>query len=161
MISDLAPGELLFQRMGRLWRHPRDRRPNAEPEFCRIDRKLHSGTTVKEVLTLAGGSGKVYAPFLLFRAEEVWRKRSCVMLPDDLRPLIEENFRPPEETAVLARELYDRMEAEAKTMINRAGVASQLDLITSVSAQASDDEDAPTRLADSPAAEPVAAEEYF
>ena len=150
MISDLAPGELLFQRMGRLWRHPRDRRPNAEAEFCRIDRKLHSGTTVKEVLTLAGGSGKVYAPFLLFRAEEVWRKRSCVMLPDDLRPLIEENFRPPEETAVLARELYDRMEAEAKTMINRAGVASQLDLITSVSAQASDDEDAPTRLADSP-----------
>ena len=40
----------------------------------------------------------------------------------------------------IAAKDHDRMEAEAKTMINRAGVASQLDLISSVSAQASDDE---------------------
>ena len=150
MISDVAPADLLFQRMGRLWRHRRECRPNAAPEFCRIDRNLHSGTTVEEILRLAGGSGKVYSPFLLFRAEEVWRKLSRVTLPDDLRPLIEANFRSPEEAAGLERELYDRMEDEAKTMIGKANMASQLDLISAVSAQASDDEDAPTRLADTP-----------
>lgn len=150
MISETAPGDLLFQRLGRLWRHERVSRPNGEPEFCRIDRNLGSGASVKEVLLLAGGSGRVYPPFLLFRTEEIWRKLSCLTLPDDMRRLLEENFRPPTGTNRVESELYERMKQEAETQINRAQTASQLNLVACSSASASDGEDAPTRLADCP-----------
>ena len=148
MLSEPAPTELLFQRMGRLWRHRREQRPNPEPEFCRIDRDLQAGTTVEEVLQRAGGSGKIYPPFLLYRTEEVWRERTRVTLPDDLRPLIEANFLPPSESNPLEGELYRRMRSEAEKMINQASMATQPDLLSSASAQTSDDEDAPTRLTD-------------
>ncbi len=150
MISDTAPGELLFQRMGRLWRHCRPSRPLAEPEFWRMDRDLTSASSAEEVLGRAGGSGRVYSPFLLLRAEAVWRKCSRLTLPDDMRPMIEENFRPPEQTEGLERELYDQMKNESESRIRQACTASQLDLISSASAQASDEEDAPTRLSDCP-----------
>ena len=64
--------------------------------------------------------------------------------------MIEENFRPPEQTEGLERELYDRMKNESESRIRQACTASQLDLISSASAQASDEEDAPTRLSDCP-----------
>ena len=150
MISETAPGDLLFQRLGRLWRHERTSRPNGEPEFCRIDRNLGSGASVKEVLLLAGGSGRVYPPFLLFRAEEIWRKLSRLTLPDDMRRLLEENFRPPTGENRVESELYEQMKREAETQINRAQTASQLNLVACSSASASDGEDAPTRLADCP-----------
>lgn len=150
MISETVPGDLLFQRMGRLWRHDRKKRPNAEPEFCWIDRNLRSASTVKEVLQRAGGSGKVYPPFLLFRAEAIWSGLQRLTLPDDMQPLIEENFRPPEDGAGVERELYVRMKQEAEEKINQARTASQLSLISCSSASDSDGEDAPTRLSDCP-----------
>lgn len=150
MISETAPGDLLFQRLGRLWRHERTSRPNDEPEFCRIDRNLGSGASMKEVLFLAGGSGRVYPPFLLFRAEEIWRKLSRLTLPDDMRRLLEENYRSPTGENRVESELYEQMKLEAETQINRAQTASQLNLVACSSASASDGEDAPTRLGDCP-----------
>ena len=150
MISETAPGELLFQRMGRLWRHRRDVRPNAEPEFCRIDWDLCSASSADEVLRRAGGSGKVYPPFLLLRAEKIWRKYESLDLPEDMRALMEENFRPPDSSERIECELYGRMMDEAEAEIRKARTASQLDLISSATAQTGDDEDAPTRLADCP-----------
>lgn len=151
IISDIAPSDLLFQRMGRLWRHERAGRPNAEPEFCRIHRDLCSAPTAEEVLQRAAGGGRVYPPFLLFRAEAVWREITHVMLPGEMRSILEENFQLSPGAGAVERQLYEQMKSDAQTQINKAGVAAQLDLLTSVSAAASDrDEDAPTRLSDCP-----------
>lgn len=90
LITDLAPTDLLLQRIGRLHRHARLRPPGYEVARCLI---LHPSVdwetdkaTVKKSL---GASGYIYPPFRLFQAQRTWLGRSSLRLPTEIREVLE------------------------------------------------------------------------
>jgi CRISPR-associated endonuclease/helicase Cas3 len=87
MFSELAPIDLVLQRIGRLWRHEHRIRPVAEP--------------VLHLLTPAAGSfvfgtaELMYARLHLLRTLGVLSTRATLRLPYDFRPLIESVYGEP------------------------------------------------------------------
>ena len=82
LITDLAPTDMLLQRMGRLWRHLREGRTG--PANCLIvGNCLSSAGGLVELKELIGSSGYVYAPYVLWRSYTIWKNRPDVGLPDD------------------------------------------------------------------------------
>ena len=100
LITDLAPTDMIFQRMGRLWRHDDRPRPSAtQPETWIIppseawdDLRTAEAKKLKQAL---GKSAYVYAPYVLLRSYEQWRQRESVELPDDIRRILEATYSPP------------------------------------------------------------------
>jgi len=85
LITDLAPTDMLLQRLGRLWRHDRPARPCPHPEFWiqmpnSDDASLRSAST-KETREALGKSARVYAPYILVRSLQQWRGRPVRILP--------------------------------------------------------------------------------
>jgi CRISPR-associated endonuclease/helicase Cas3 len=96
LITDLAPTDMLLQRLGRLWRHERGPRPCSAPEVWvqepeLDDRALHDAD-VKKLREAFGKSARVYAPYVLLRSLQQWRNRSTLTLPDEIRPILESTY---------------------------------------------------------------------
>lgn len=95
MLSELAPADMLLQRLGRLWRHERPERPIAEPELAVVcaamppDDLSALPTKTKELESVFGRGVWVYAPYVLLRTFEELRKRESIAVPDDIRGLLE------------------------------------------------------------------------
>lgn len=105
MVSELAPTDMLLQRMGRLWRHPRENRPVTQPELWLVDEN-HSLDQMKEMTATRiveslgskakfGEKGGVYSAYVLLRSLDVWQLRSgqLVRLPDDIREMLNATYR--------------------------------------------------------------------
>jgi hypothetical protein len=93
IISDLAPMDLLMQRLGRLHRHARDDRPEhlAEPRF------LITGVDWStEPPTPDRGSSRVYGQHKLLRAANVltsrWQRSPTMTRPTDIAPMVQEAY---------------------------------------------------------------------
>jgi CRISPR-associated endonuclease/helicase Cas3 len=96
MISELAPTDMLLQRMGRLWRHSRPDRACCTPAFIVVARDPASVTTGAEAVEILGRENSlVYAPYVFLRTHAVWRSLSSVCRPRDIRPLIEATYADP------------------------------------------------------------------
>lgn len=97
MVSELAPTDMLLQRMGRLWRHKRTKRSCEHPEFCIVAEKYQftefKKATADKIKKMFEAKAKVYAPYLLLRSFELWNDKKSVNLPDDIRDLIEETYK--------------------------------------------------------------------
>lgn len=100
LISELAPTDMLLQRLGRLWRHERERRPTDSARLCILEeeKSLEELCLMEpEAITKAlGGKAFVYAPFVLLRSLELWRQLStkpgAVSIPSQIRELIEATY---------------------------------------------------------------------
>ena len=94
MLSELAPADMLLQRLGRLWRHERPEHPVAEPELAVVcaamppDDLSALPTKAKELEPVFGRGVWVYAPYVLLRTFEELRKRESIAVPDDIRGLL-------------------------------------------------------------------------
>ncbi|MFA6631153.1 MAG: CRISPR-associated helicase Cas3' [Kiritimatiellia bacterium] len=100
MITELAPSDMLLQRMGRLWRHPRDNRPCPAPGLIIISQDLASCASAEQTLEALGKENAcVYAPYVLMRTFEVWKTHSGITLPHDIRTLIEDTYVEREEAS--------------------------------------------------------------
>ena len=83
LITEMAPLDLVLQRVGRLHRHDRTDRPTGP------------SATVHILLPAAGGrpdfgpSEHVYSRFILLRSLLALQGRGSIQIPDDVRPLIE------------------------------------------------------------------------
>lgn len=116
MVSELAPTDMLLQRMGRLWRHNRTRRPCEQPEFCIIAEKYQftefKKATVDKIKKMFEAKSKVYAPYLLLRSFELWNDKKSINLPDDIRDLIEETYKERNSEPKGWQKLYEEIEGE-------------------------------------------------
>ena len=124
LITDPAPTDMLLQRVGRLWRHERQRPDGAQ---CRVwiaaldlDARALRDADVPELKAAFGKSAKVYAPYVLVRTLDLWRERRSLELPDDIRPLIEATYAGlPDEPAAWC-ELRKILEAQKERMSHQA-----------------------------------------
>jgi len=102
LITELAPTDMLLQRLGRLWRHSRENRPVESPRICIIeeDASLEELRSMEpsSIVKVLGKKAKVYAPFVLLRTLERWKAAmGNVSIPGQIRPMIEETYLDREE----------------------------------------------------------------
>lgn len=92
IVTDLAPADMLLQRMGRLWRHDRPDRRAAEPEFWINAPDLAPDSSARDLTAAFGKSARVYAPYVLLRTAEVFAGRTSLVLPDEIRGVLEATY---------------------------------------------------------------------
>lgn len=132
MITELAPTDMLLQRMGRLWRHQRDKRPVTAPE-CWILREAYSPDEMKGMSEMAikkafSAKANVYDPYVLLRSLLLWSEWSnkTITLPGKIRFLLEKTYNdlenePPSWLALRSKiegtRYAERMQAEMNTLM--------------------------------------------
>lgn len=127
LITDLAPMDLLLQRMGRLHRHQITKRPiNLQTPKVYI---LHCSD-----YNFDKGSAYIYSPFILFRTEyflkQHLQEKSTINLPNDISPLVQSVYSDTElnlrDEAEKLRDSYrtykDRHELKEKNKENKAKI---------------------------------------
>lgn len=85
IFSDMAPIDLLIQRMGRLWRHNWKNRPFEHPCFTIM-------MNMNDQKPDFSSYSKVYAPYILLRSYLVLKEKNVLYIPRDVQPLIEEVY---------------------------------------------------------------------
>ncbi len=127
IVSDLAPTDMLLQRVGRLWRHERPHRKAPAPDFWIRLPDLPSASDTRELTKALGRSARVYAPYVLLRTMEVWRAMSKLCLPADIRPLLEATYADPAADEPEAwRELHSELEKDKATLVANAEAATRV-----------------------------------
>ena len=125
IVTDLAPTDMMLQRLGRLWRHPRHLRPADQPEFWVRLPDLSGATTDTQLKTALGRSARVYAPYVLLRTHQVWATRSEIQIPSEIRPLLEATYCDPEAGEPGPwQELHAELEAEKRGLEANANAAT-------------------------------------
>ena len=98
LITELAPTDMLLQRIGRLWRHPRGERPAKRTE-CWIIKETATldelrAKNKKDIRKSLGAKAWVYAPYVLLRSLEVWSSRDerSITIPTEIRSLLKDTY---------------------------------------------------------------------
>ncbi|MEB2361603.1 MAG: CRISPR-associated helicase Cas3' [Bryobacteraceae bacterium] len=129
LLTDLAPADMLLQRLGRLWRHDRRSRPSAGPEVWiqmpQADDAFLRVAGREELRAVLGKSARTYAPYVLLRSLEQWRNRARITLPGDIREILEAAYAEPSGNEPAAwRELREELERHKEKMAQSARSAT-------------------------------------
>ncbi len=93
LITELAPMDMILQRMGRQWRHPRPDRPCTMPETVIVSGDPEGATDAEGIIDALGRSNcYVYMPYVLWRTRRVLMGRDTIRLPGDIRDLLEATY---------------------------------------------------------------------
>lgn len=96
LISEIAPTDMIIQRVGRLWRHERRNRVVSEPRLFLLneDASIEKFKTLSalEIKKVMGKKSKVYDPYILLRTLLLWSSKESVALPVQVRELIENTY---------------------------------------------------------------------
>src|SRR5208337_4288979 len=160
LLTDLAPTDMLLQRLGRLWRHERSRRPCSQPEVWiqmpHSDDTFLRDASAKELRQALGKSAWVYAPYVLLRSLQQWRGRTTIRLPDDIRAILEATYADPAHGEPPAwQELHEQLEKQKEKMERQALSATSIWAIPALP----DEEGVQTRLSTCPTAQLLLANE--
>ncbi len=114
LVTRFCPTDMLLQRLGRLWRHDDSHRPDtAKREAWFLVPELEAA--IEDVSQQFGISAKVYSPYVLCHCLQVWHSRESVVLPNDIRSLIEATYCPQEEMGKM-REYQQQLERTRETL---------------------------------------------
>ncbi len=151
LVTDLAPIDLILQRLGRLHRHHERPRPQGfKNPRCVVLMPVVDWNTDETTLKAAlGPSAFVYPPFSLFQAERVLLALTdrTITLPEDIRLLVEEASRLPDLLPSGAAAFRDALEKLTTKMLNTAELSDVFHSPTE-----NDKDGAKTRWNDTPTA---------
>lgn len=125
LITDLAPTDMLLQRLGRLWRHPSPRPAGctcaevwiASPTLDAYGLRTATAAVIKAAF---GKSSRVYAPYVLLRTFDQWRVRTELVLPADIRSILEATYADLPAEPPAWRELCDDLTVRKDKLRNFA-----------------------------------------
>lgn len=127
VVSDLAPTDMLLQRVGRLWRHERIERRASEPTMWVRLPTIPDDADASTLKHALGRSARVYAPYVLLRSARVWGERSTLRLPSDIRDLLEATYAVPALPESDGwRALADELDAERRTLAANAEAVTRV-----------------------------------
>ncbi|MDD3847005.1 MAG: CRISPR-associated helicase Cas3' [Syntrophorhabdaceae bacterium] len=99
LITELAPSDMLLQRIGRLWRHERRNRPGADTPHVYIIDEPYSIEKLKwmtggDIEKAFGPKGNVYSVYALLRSLEVWKNLPdhSIEVPTQIRQVLESTY---------------------------------------------------------------------
>lgn len=92
LITELAPTDMLLQRMGRLCRHDRATRPDGAGQAWIYGPSDLKWECAEEFENALGSSRFVYAPYVLWKTFQVWRERTEISLPGNIRDVLEATY---------------------------------------------------------------------
>ncbi|WAL65970.1 CRISPR-associated helicase Cas3' [Amycolatopsis cynarae] len=126
LVTDLAPTDLVLQRLGRLHRHDRTR-----PDRVRTPRCALVGVTDwKSDPTFAvPGSRRIYGDDTLLRAAALFRDRGTVRLPHDISDLVQQAYGDDELGPSTWREAMAAAREEARLVAQRRAEAAKAFLL--------------------------------
>jgi CRISPR-associated endonuclease/helicase Cas3 len=150
LVTDLAPTDMLFQRMGRLWRHERPERkgkPSILINSLGLTIDNYRCSSANDLKARLGRNRRVYAPYVLLRTFENWIHRSRIELPSGIRTILEATYSDPSADEPdgwnqLRRELQARTDKLRDRALSAALVLRQPAL--------ADEEGVQTRISDTP-----------
>lgn len=92
LVTRLCPTDMLFQRLGRLWRHREN--DSIRPGAARREAWILAPSLINaiEQQDSLGRSARVYSPYILCRTLEVWQDILTVKLPGEIRHLLEATY---------------------------------------------------------------------
>ncbi|PFG50979.1 CRISPR-associated endonuclease/helicase Cas3 [Amycolatopsis sulphurea] len=129
MVTDLAPVDLVLQRLGRLHRHGRSRPPRVTlPRCAVVGVEDWAGTPVRAV----AGSRRVYGEHLLLRSSALLSERNTVALPADIAPLVQRAYGPDPLGPDAWQPAMEQAAAEAQTRAERRMEAARAFLLDEV-----------------------------
>ncbi len=107
LITRICPTDMLFQRIGRLWRHREADTLRPEPAKREAWLLAPSLEDTRNLSNVWGKTGKVYLPYVLYRSLAVWQQKKQVMLPQDIRPMLESTYAEQAESGILNKYKVD------------------------------------------------------
>jgi CRISPR-associated endonuclease/helicase Cas3 len=123
LVTRLAPSDMLFQRIGRLWRHREH--DEKRPQGARREAWILSPRLDEFLLNIesVGSTSKVYAPYVLYRTLEVWQSLEEITLPDGIRTVLERTYSQRQESGYTAKLWEDlRKKREELRGLARVGI---------------------------------------
>ena len=102
LVTKICPTDMLLQRIGRLWRHGDTFRPvGAVCEVLILKPEFHSALLNPE--KEFGPTANVYSPYVLLRTLVVWNDLADIVLPEQIRSLIEATYMEIEEHPMMLK----------------------------------------------------------
>ncbi|WP_394350495.1 CRISPR-associated helicase Cas3' [Nocardiopsis quinghaiensis] len=124
LVTDLAPVDLVLQRMGRMHRHPRGEEQSDRPPRLRRARCLITGVDWAETPPRpVRGSRTVYGEYALLRSLAVLRSRLEADTDTDAGPDASPTMRLPDDISPLVQDAYGGAEAAPSTWQERMAEA--------------------------------------
>ena len=149
MISELAPTDMLLQRLGRMWRHRRAERPCPRASLLVVTRNLDEASSYDDLITRLGKSNaRVYAPYVLWRSYQAWKRTRRLSLPDGIRGLLEATYAEPQGNCSAFVEEARNLLAKRAAKLRDLAIAARADAYGFPTMR--DDERAVTRYSDYP-----------
>lgn len=152
LITRICPTDMLLQRLGRHWRHDANARPLAA--ICEAWILVPSQENIlKNPKEAFGTTSMVYSSYVLMRTLQTWDGVTEVLLPRDIRPLIEATYSERQEKEVVMATLFSELEFGEKRWGKefkpgrRKLEALSKNTLTEMGARV-DDERPPTRYSD-------------
>jgi CRISPR-associated endonuclease/helicase Cas3 len=130
LITELAPTDMLLQRIGRLWRHDREGRPVEAARICIIE-ELNTledlrVMTPQEIKKGLGSKAFVYDPYILLRSLVVWKKQNDIIVPQQIRALIEATYEDLDDEPDAWQKLYDETHGKMLAYRQKALMSSNI-----------------------------------
>ncbi len=92
LVTKICPTDMLLQRIGRLWRNSKTVRPSVS--LCEVwILKPEESNAQEHPEKEFGPTANVYSPYFLLRTLEAWSGITELVLPDQIRDLIEATYR--------------------------------------------------------------------